>query len=184
MTNPPRRGFLLSSPQRTQRSQVFDRKLDQVSIFVEPLVARQAPDKLLAAIVDFDKRLFALDAVLDHRLVSRPAARERLQTSRIWCNRSPPQVNKCGPRSFLCVGHQVARRSWSPMANCPKECRRQALACIQLALDSALPKDKEMFARLATTWITLANDLEAIEAQLKTKRQTPPEGIPLRRTGT
>ena len=46
------------------------------------------------------------------------------------------------------------------------------------------PKDKEMFARLATTWITLANDLEAIEAQLKTKRQTPPEGIPLWRTGT
>jgi hypothetical protein len=59
---------LLSSPQRTQRSQVFDRKLDQVSIFVEPLVARQAPDKLLAAIVDFDKRLFALDAVLGHWL--------------------------------------------------------------------------------------------------------------------
>ena len=70
------------------------------------------------------------------------------------------------------------------MANCPKECRRQALACIQLALDLALPKDKEMFARLATTWITLANDLEAIEAQLKTKRQTPPESIPLWRTGT
>ena len=70
------------------------------------------------------------------------------------------------------------------MANCPKECRRQALACIQLALDLALPKDKEMFAKLATTWITLANDLEAIEAQLKTKRQTPPEGIPLWRTGT
>jgi hypothetical protein len=71
------------------------------------------------------------------------------------------------------------------MPNCPKECRRQALACIQLALDSALPKNKEMFARLATTWITLANDLEAIEAQLKTKRQPPtPEGIPRRRTGT
>jgi hypothetical protein len=71
------------------------------------------------------------------------------------------------------------------MANCPKECRRQALACVQLALDSALPKHKEMFARLATSWITLANDLEAIEAQLKTKRQTPrPEGIPRRRTGT
>ena len=43
---------------------------------------------------------------------------------------------------------------------------------------AALPKDKEMFAKLATKWITLANDLEAIEAQLKTKRQTPPEGIP------
>jgi hypothetical protein len=71
------------------------------------------------------------------------------------------------------------------MPNCPKECRRQALACIQLALDSALPKNKEMFARLATTWITLANDLEAIEAQLKTQRQPPtPEGIPRRRTGT
>ena len=59
-----------------------------------------------------------------------------------------------------------------------KECRRQALACVQLALDSALPKDKETFARLATRWISLANDLEAIEAQLKS------EAIPRRRTGT
>ena len=58
-----------------QRSESFHRKLGQVSLVVEPLVARQAPDKSLAAIVDFDKRLFALDAVLDHRLVSRPAAR-------------------------------------------------------------------------------------------------------------
>jgi hypothetical protein len=48
----------------------------------------------------------------------------------------------------------------SAVANSPKECRRQALACVQLALDSALPKDKETFARLATRWISLANDLE------------------------
>ena len=51
-------------------------------------------------------------------------------------------------------------REMSAVANSPKECRRQALACVQLALDSALPKDKETFARLATRWISLANDLE------------------------
>jgi hypothetical protein len=71
------------------------------------------------------------------------------------------------------------------MANPPKECRRHALACVQLALDSALPKDKETFARLATRWISLAEDLEAIEAQLKSKRETATrEGTSRRRTGT
>jgi hypothetical protein len=71
------------------------------------------------------------------------------------------------------------------MANSPKECRRQAFACVQLALDSALPKDKEFFVRLATRWISLANDLDAIEAQLKSMRETAThEGIPGRRTGT
>jgi hypothetical protein len=53
------------------------------------------------------------------------------------------------------------------MANSPKECRSKALTCLQLALDSALPVDKQKFASLATRWVTLANDLEAIEAQLK-----------------
>jgi hypothetical protein len=71
------------------------------------------------------------------------------------------------------------------VANSPKECRRQALACVKLALDSASPKKKETFARLATRWISLANDLEAIEAQLKSKRETVThEGVPRRRTGT
>ena len=59
-------GALSLSPQRMQRCQVFHRKLDQISLVVEPFVARQAPDKLLAAIADLDKRLFALDAVLGH----------------------------------------------------------------------------------------------------------------------
>ena len=68
------------------------------------------------------------------------------------------------------------------MANSPKECRRQALACVQVALDSALPKDKETFARLATRWISLANDLEAIEAQLKSTATH--EDTSQRRTGT
>ena len=78
------------------------------------------------------------------------------------------------------------QENWSPIvANSPKECRRQALACVQLALNSALPKDKETFARLATTWISLANDLEAIEAQLKSKREAAThEGTSQRRTGT
>jgi hypothetical protein len=77
------------------------------------------------------------------------------------------------------------RKLESDMATSPKECRRQALACVQLALDSPLPKDKETFARLATRWIILANDLEAIEAQLKSKPETTkPEGTPRRRTGS
>ena len=70
------------------------------------------------------------------------------------------------------------------MANSPKECRRQALTYVQLALDSALPKDKQTFARLATGWIALANDLEAIEAQLKSTRDTTTHEATLRRTGT
>jgi hypothetical protein len=70
------------------------------------------------------------------------------------------------------------------MANSPKECRREALACVQLALDSALPKDKEIFARLATNWISLAKDLEAIEAQLKSAREIKTQRVAQRRTGT
>ena len=70
------------------------------------------------------------------------------------------------------------------MSHPPKECRREALACVQLALDSPLPKDKETFARLATTWISLANDLEAIEAQLKSKREAATHLTYRRRTGT
>jgi hypothetical protein len=70
------------------------------------------------------------------------------------------------------------------MSHPPKECRREALACVQLALDSPLPKDKETFARRATTWISLANDLEAIEAQLKSKRVAETYVCtPRRRTG-
>ena len=80
----------------------------------------------------------------------------------------------------------VRQEKWSPIvANSPKECRRQALACVQLAMDSASPKKKEIFAKLATTWISLANDLEAIEAQLKSKREAAThEGTSRRRTGT
>ena len=70
------------------------------------------------------------------------------------------------------------------MANSPKECRREALSCVQLALDSALPKDKEIFARLATRWISLAEDLEAIEAQLKSGREIKTQKVAQRRTGT
>ena len=72
------------------------------------------------------------------------------------------------------------------MANSPKECRRQALACVQLAIDTASPKKKEIFAKLATRWISLAEDLEAIEAQLKLKRVKPEraEGTPQQRTET
>ena len=78
------------------------------------------------------------------------------------------------------------QENWSPIvANSPKECRRQALACVQLAIDLASPKKKEIFAKLATRWISLAEDLEAIEAQLKSKREAATyEGSPRRRVGT
>ena len=87
------------------------------------------------------------------------------------------------PVRFMGISRQ---ENWSPIvANSPKECRRQALACVQLAIDSASPKKKEIFAKLATRWISLANDLEAIEAQLKSKRETVThDGSRRRRTGT
>jgi hypothetical protein len=48
----------------------------------------------------------------------------------------------------------------------PQECRRQALACIRLAQALASPKDREMFANLAKTWLSLAGDLEATDPKL------------------
>ena len=42
----------------------------------------------------------------------------------------------------------------------PKECRQNALACVRLAQTSASPQAREEFAKLARTWIRLADDLE------------------------
>ena len=48
----------------------------------------------------------------------------------------------------------------------PKGCRQHALACVRLAQTSASPQAREEFARLARTWIRLADDLERSRAFL------------------
>jgi hypothetical protein len=46
----------------------------------------------------------------------------------------------------------------------PKECRRHALACMQISQASASPGAREHFADLARTWLRLAGDLESAQA--------------------
>jgi ribosomal protein S7 len=55
-----------------------------------------------------------------------------------------------------------------------QECRRQALACVRLAQASASAKEREMFARLAKTWLSLAEDLEATDAKLESADAAAP----------
>lgn len=42
----------------------------------------------------------------------------------------------------------------------PEECRRHALECVRLAQTTAVPQRREYFAKLARTWIALAEELE------------------------
>ena len=42
----------------------------------------------------------------------------------------------------------------------PEECRQHALECVRLALTSTTQKRREYFAKLATTWTGLAEELE------------------------
>jgi hypothetical protein len=49
----------------------------------------------------------------------------------------------------------------------PKECRQHALNCARLAQTSPDPHAREHFARLARTWIKLANDIERSQAFLR-----------------
>jgi hypothetical protein len=49
----------------------------------------------------------------------------------------------------------------------PNECRRQALACVRLAETSSSPQARLHYANLAKTWLTLAGDLDDMDAQLK-----------------
>jgi hypothetical protein len=48
----------------------------------------------------------------------------------------------------------------------PKECRRQALACVRLAQTSPSQQARDQFANLARTWIRLADEIESTEAFL------------------
>jgi hypothetical protein len=50
------------------------------------------------------------------------------------------------------------------MPGSPKECRRRALACMQISQASAAPDARGHFADLARTWLRLAGDLEGGQA--------------------
>ncbi len=46
----------------------------------------------------------------------------------------------------------------------PKECRRHALTCMQLAQTAQSPEAREHFAELSQTWLRLAGDIESSQA--------------------
>ena len=57
----------------------------------------------------------------------------------------------------------------------PEECRQHALACVRLARASATSQGRDHFAKLARTWIRLADDLEKSHAFLDKPADTEPE---------
>jgi hypothetical protein len=63
----------------------------------------------------------------------------------------------------------------------PQECRQHALTCVRLAQTSSSPHARDHFARLARTWIRLADDLERTHAVLDTVDDDDTE--PIGRTG-
>jgi hypothetical protein len=46
----------------------------------------------------------------------------------------------------------------------PKECRRHALTCMQLAQTAPSPEAREHFAELSQTWLRPAGDIESGQA--------------------
>jgi hypothetical protein len=67
----------------------------------------------------------------------------------------------------LSVGIKLAVRLEFSMPLDPKDCRRQALQCVRLAQTSASPQVRLHYANLAKTWLTLAGDLEDLDAQTR-----------------
>ena len=55
----------------------------------------------------------------------------------------------------------------SEMSNLPNECRRQLLACVRRAESTTSAKERTAFAKLAKIWLSLADDLEELDRQLK-----------------
>jgi len=58
----------------------------------------------------------------------------------------------------------------------PEECRRHALECVRLAQATSIPQRREYFAKLAATWIELAEELER-------DRELLDDDKPYKRTG-
>ena len=52
------------------------------------------------------------------------------------------------------------------MPGSPEECRQHALACVRLAQTSATPQARDHFAKLARSWIKMAEALERDRAFL------------------
>jgi hypothetical protein len=48
----------------------------------------------------------------------------------------------------------------------PKECRQHALNCVHLAKSARTPEQRDHFAKLARTWIKLAEELERTQSLL------------------
>ena len=59
----------------------------------------------------------------------------------------------------------------------PKECRQQALACVRLAQTSASLQTRLQYAHLAKTLLTLAGDLDDLDAQLKSEPRRKPDSL-------
>ena len=59
-----------------------------------------------------------------------------------------------------------ASRTEDRMPGDPKECRQHALNCVHLAKGASTPELRDHFAKLARTWIKLADELEQSEAFL------------------
>ena len=61
-----------------------------------------------------------------------------------------------------CIGDGVEAK----MPGDPKECRQHALNCVHLAKGASTPEQRDHFAKLARTWIKLAEELEQMDALL------------------
>ena len=66
------------------------------------------------------------------------------------------------------------------MPGSPEECRRHALECVRLAQTSITPQRRDYFAKLARTWIGLAEELERSRELLNDLLDEPE---PTKRTG-
>jgi hypothetical protein len=65
------------------------------------------------------------------------------------------------------IGDGERRRAMeAKMPGDPKECRQHALNCVHLAKGASTPELRDHFAKLARTWIKLAEALEQTEALL------------------
>ena len=63
----------------------------------------------------------------------------------------------------------------------PRECRRNALSCMQISQTATSPEAREHFANLARTWLRLAGDLESSQALIDLLDDFEPE--PKRQAG-
>jgi hypothetical protein len=61
------------------------------------------------------------------------------------------------------------------MSGNPKECRRNALECMQLAQTAPSPEAREHFAELSQTWLRLAGEIASGQALIDLLNNFEPE---------